>query len=319
MDNKEKLLEWLKTDKTLLCLEQNNNYHYFIKINREPDIDAIFHQYALNSGKICLMPLEYSGIFNHIDNKIYDAKHKLKSICSIDDSPSQEDIIADIAAGVASEVKKRIDTNINNGSLGLKKYELNADEIERVNYTARNLYLKDNKEKTYICNYELRSLRDDNFIRALTEKTELIDELASNYINDHTDRILINLAIDEKINEKLLEYYENPSNPFYNQKQIMCSMSDCESKTVNVTTEINNMQFTFKFSADLLKIGCYSYYDKSKIPAKEREQFNQIYGKNIDFVPDDIIKISNGNKIIYEQTVDMEIEQEMDDEIGLFF
>ena len=70
---------------------------------------------------------------------------------------------------------------------------------------------------------------------------------------------------------------------------------------VTVTTVINDKELTFKYNASALRTDCGPYYSTLDIPAKEREEFEKIYGANADFRPQDITKITYSRNTLYEK------------------
>ena len=323
-NNKEKILEWLKTDDPSFWIEKSGHNYNFIRLSREPEIDALFSYNAHECKKIGLSScFIYSGVYNKLDGKIYDARGELREYFDRDEKMNREAVCENFENAVIAEIEKHIGNNINNVCTILDisdyKAELEKTEYDNIERSARKFYLNDIKEVNYECDYSIYHLDDNNFTRALTDKENFAKEFAGKYIESNNDTIVKDLIINDIVREKLVEYYEKPDRSLYNLKQIIKCVSDCEQKTVNVTTSIDNKILTFKIEPKVLKFDCYfGYYNKNDIPSRSKSQFDKFYGEHIYFTPDDIIEISSNKKILYEKDNNIEIEQEITDSEGDF-
>ena len=72
-------------------------------------------------------------------------------------------------------------------------------------------------------------------------------------------------------------------------------------KTVNVTTEIDGKELTFKAAASDLNRDPCGTYSSWNILAQDRVKFEELYGRHAGYRPHDIIKITYGKTAIYEK------------------
>ena len=314
----ERLSDWLKSDKNSICFNNGRHNYNFIKVEREPNIDIIFSMCTYDADKIGTnQDFEYAGVYNKLDGKIYDFQSELRAYHDFSDKVSLNDICEDIELAVAAEVEKRVGNDTANilfpKDIESRKSELEKEEFYTIKSSVRKLYLNDNNEVNYKCEYSISDFEDDEFFRALTDRTAFVNELSENYTEKNNSKIADALLINDIIKEKLSAQYENSDNTLYNLKQIINCVNNCDSKTVNVTTSIDGKNLTFKMNADALRTDCGKEYDIRYIPSKDRQGFIELYGCRVELTPDDIIEISSGKKILYEKDNNMKIEQEITD------
>lgn len=76
----------------------------------------------------------------------------------------------------------------------------------------------------------------------------------------------------------------------------------------------NDVEMTFKVPASGLK-GYQTYYDSWDIPAADRREFYEAFGKSADYTVEDITKITYGRNTIYEAPPAP--AEEMTEDIGM--
>lgn len=134
----------------------------------------------------------------------------------------------------------------------------------------------------------------------IENKGVLIEEYANGWIAKNQEWMFVRFLINDVIKEELEKMIEDTGNPVHVMKAVMDSLKGTEFKTVNVTTVINGVEFTFKTDASELRRDCGSHYWTGYIAASDRRKFAELYGRNADYAPQDITRITYGKKVIYE-------------------
>ena len=87
--------------------------------------------------------------------------------------------------------------------------------------------------------------------------------------------------------------------PLHRMRDITQALNQCGAKTVNVTIQKGGEEMTFKIPANGLK-GYRISYNTWDIPAADRRQFYEMFGRSAQYAAEDIAKITYGRNTIYE-------------------
>lgn len=71
------------------------------------------------------------------------------------------------------------------------------------------------------------------------------------------------------------------------------------AKTVHVTIKKNDIEFTFKVEANSLHGNCGEYYSTWYITGSDRKKFEELFGRNANYTPKEIIRITYAKKELY--------------------
>ncbi len=92
---------------------------------------------------------------------------------------------------------------------------------------------------------------------------------------------------------------QDTSNPIHRMKAITDAVKASGAKTVTVTVQKDGTELTFKTEASSL-IGYRNRYSTFDIPAQDRREFEQLFGRYADYTAEDITRITYGRNTIYE-------------------
>ena len=93
---------------------------------------------------------------------------------------------------------------------------------------------------------------------------------------------------------------ENPQNPVHIVRQIMAVMNTSGAKTVNVTVRKDGKELTFKTETGDLRRDCTGGYSHWHMIAADRRRFFECFGRNAEYRPEEILRITYGRSVLYE-------------------
>lgn len=118
--------------------------------------------------------------------------------------------------------------------------------------------------------------------------------------------------------KELQSIYDDPGHILHRVKAIIDAVQESGAKTVNVTINKEDKDFTFKYETRSLTFAPDSYYSTYNMKASDRREFENMFGRNADFYPKEITKITYGRNVIYDssefdmaETEDAEMAQAM--------
>ena len=81
---------------------------------------------------------------------------------------------------------------------------------------------------------------------------------------------------------------------------IMAVMNTSGAKTANVTVRKDGKELTFKTETGDLRRDCTSGYSHWHMIAADRRRFFECFGRNAEYRPEEILRITYGRSILYE-------------------
>ena len=137
------------------------------------------------------------------------------------------------------------------------------------------------------------------------------------YWQTHQDDILLELRKNEIIREKLRAIESNPNNSLHKRRAIMTAVKESGAKTVNVTIIKGGEEYSFKYNADNLCRYANKSYDTWDMSSKDKQGFEERFGRWSSFSTEDITSISYRGKTLYDagtflpdESEDLEIEND---------
>ena len=90
----------------------------------------------------------------------------------------------------------------------------------------------------------------------------------------------------------------------------MAAVKESGAKTVNVTIIKGGEEYSFKYNADKLSRYANNSYDTWDMSSKDKQGFEERFGKWSSFSPEDITSISYRGKTLYDADTFLPIEPE---------
>lgn len=136
------------------------------------------------------------------------------------------------------------------------------------------------------------------FLAWLQEPESFIQAEAERHIERNQEKFLLQFLKNDALLAAYQALKQNTENPIHRMKSITDAIKLSGAKTVHVTVSKEGKELTFKAPADNLT-GHRNYYNTSAIPARDRQEFERLFGLHADYRPEEITKITYGRSTIY--------------------
>lgn len=319
MNYRKEFLDFLKSENSVLKTEKDNHIYKIVKMPFGDNLDILYSSYEYGKKFDVHEKLEYSEIYDKTDNKIYDISYNIRNLLnySWEDNPylSTTDLFDEINAKMQECITNYVLDNLDEFYEAVpNEYESYAKEVDVYKYYFDNITKLKYKSDYNTSDY-------DTLLKYLDKGDDFIYDLSFDYIKENKEYIgeyLVN--IDTK--NKFLENIENDKNHrIHKIKDIVDSLKDVDCNMIHVFIHKDGLNYDFKYGRERL-LNSYDYTNLYTwdIPAKERNGFENLFGRNADFNYDDITKIEFRNKIIYlDKNFDnkKDLEKGIDEELEL--
>lgn len=216
--------------------------------------------------------------------------------------------VRDMKNPVTAEALFKFNQWVNNISANTAYNNSDAVDEYFVNHTcnelARKAIIEGFTSETYTREYKLHDseLELDTMQTCMStlDPTYVVEELL-NSIKTKLSKNVYNFAYGTYlIKDKIAEYETDPTNTIFTLREIRKNLDE-SMQTVSLTICKDGKTLSFKYPTNCI----YYRLDENwlstySIPAPERRQFEEMFGRHSDFKPLDIIKITYGKKVLYE-------------------
>lgn len=279
-----------------------------VMVNKVRYNDKLDILYALDSYSGNLFDLhnsfKYSGIYDKENNKLFDVEYSLRyHILNWDYNNENYKDASDLYNLINKEMNEKIRDLINSGKDGMFDISVveigNEIEDKDVIIDFMDGITSDALDYSY---KEYTTKKPEDLLDYLTDKETFLEEEARDFILENVTSILRSLAIQEERRKVLKEIEEDENHPYHKIKKIIVAVKENNCVTVNLTINKEGTEQTFKYNADALKRDYNSSYlsIRNFEKASERNLFEETFGRWGEFHYEDIVKITYGKNIIYE-------------------
>ena len=312
----EELFDWLKANnKNTFAVPSSGGWQdILIRVEKNKDFDYLFRQeYASREGLCRDSKLEYCGIYNKRDGLIYAANYNLRGILENEDElqeRSAKKLKDRLERDVCRLVEEMVGNDRNNltvrtietaGSYLTKWLEDSRKYSAATN--ARRLYLNTSissvPEFNYHCFYAAAEWTENSLLDYILDPVGYTKKEADSYFSQRQEDILCQFLVNDYIKAQYEALLANPANPVHLIKKIMNAVGSVEAKTVNVTIVKDGTEMTFKTEADDLRRDPGTYYSTYLMVAADRRRFQTKFGRNADYFPAEITRITYGKSVLY--------------------
>lgn len=327
MKDYSELSKWLQDEITKPAVIKNGDYvDTVIRVPYDDDFDFIFHQNNYNGEPLTANAnMAYCGIYNKLDGQIYDIRYPIKGkLNGMDSTKSMQDIEQEFTDDVRSFIEDIVDNDVDNLRSPFfenEQYDNRLDDFRR-NYAdsiATKMFLSGDSvdDVKFQCGYYLERFSNSAMLRYMRYPSATVEEAATVYWQTHQDDILLELRKNEIIREKLRAIESNPNNSLHKRRAIMTAVKESGAKTVNVTIIKGGEEYSFKYNADNLCRYANKSYDTWDMSSKDKQGFEERFGRWSSFSTEDITSISYRGKTLYDagtflpdESEDLEIEND---------
>ena len=306
----EAFSNWLVSGGMGLCRFQDNRYTYiFIRENKNERFDYLFSlRYFCGDSVQRGSSFEYAGIYCRQDGLLYDGNEDLKTITGTDmqtRTPAylrealQKDVRSIVENMVDNDRSKLQVTEVTNYTL-CKRVE--SYQIYYAKQTVREKYLENTEfnPPVYRCDYEPELWTEDSLLAYILDPEGYSEKEAEAYLAENQEDILSYFLCNDALISEYQALMADRENPVHVIKKIMAALRATSAKTVNVTIRKDNTEFTFKTKAHTLRTDCTNYYSTWHIVAADRAKFKKLFGRNAEYYPNEILRITYASSILYE-------------------
>ena len=304
------LSTWLENDAAHHCvIEERGDKKNLVKIPYDDDFDFLYYQRVCNGNNLSrTQAFYYCGIYNKLDGRLYDLQSVLKGkLPDIDSGKTVFSLRDDFEASVRSFITNIVDDNVDNLRSPFfedESYQQKLDHFKEyyAESAVRQKFLDGEiaDDVKFHCDYDCDRFEEAQIIRYLKYPSAAVEEAATEYWQTHQDDMLLELYKNDHIKDCLEKLEAQEDTRFHRQRNISKAINESGAKSVNVTIQRDGTDFTFKYPA--FNLGCNGYMDYHSwdMPAKDRENFRNMFEEGSRFFPQEITAITYRGKQIYE-------------------
>lgn len=313
MSLKQDFLDYLEDDNIFLEVHENDRNYNFVKVPYNSTIDLLYMTYNYHHSIVPSNKLENCGFYDKENKKLYDISYQVRTnILGLswgDDSyPSKEQVNDEFDDKVSNCITDYVLDNKKEFYDSAKGYVSNVEDRDVKKY-----FIDDIKEITYKADYT--SNNEIDVLEYITKGEDFVYDKALEYFTEHKEQIGKELYDIDKKNELLTNIWNDKEDPLYKVKDIVKAIKDGNYGNVHIFIHKNGLNFDFKYDASVLERSWdWSYLSTYNMPAPDRRNFMNLFGKNEDFHYKDITKIEYRNNLIYIDKEFMVDEEKVTDE-----
>ena len=311
MIGKEELRVWLEDESYRPLIDDNPRHgtQVFIKVPKDEEFIYLYRQYCYDKDDPIRRreKFEDSGIYSKIEGKIYFAHGYFEDIDpEIEVKTYTNQMKDDITKGVCAKIEAWVNDDVEN----LDVAKLLGRDSEDLEYYRKYGVINDARRKfldgvtpedvKYECGYSFDEWkRDTELLSYLRNPSSFIDNEAKEYFATRQERILLALNKNEVLKAELQGIENLKDTSLRRLRDIMSAVKNTDAKSLVVTANKEGKELTFKIDAAALRRDPSSYYSDWDIPAKDRREFERMFGERNHLYPEDIVDISYCGKSIY--------------------
>ena len=292
MDNKEKFLNWLKSDETIY--KNNNSDCIFVKYPYSDNIYLIYNSY---NGVGIGYDLSYCGIYDKEKDILYDIDYVIRKVLNISYLEPQpyhdsNDIYKELKDKISQYIVDYVYENKSEFYAAAENYEACVSKED-----IYNNFILGTSDFRY--SPVIDTLNKQDILKYLSDE-QFVYEFSYKYIKEQKEIIGMILKDNDLKNECLKDLESDQTNSLHKARTIRKLLDNSDSATVHVFINKNDINFDFRYDTKMLKYSCSnSYISTYHMSCSDRKKYYNFFG-NDDFSYKDIYKIEYRNKVIYE-------------------
>ncbi len=305
----DRFASWLASgDMGQCCLQAKGDTYIMIRVEKSPDFEYLFYQKQYGKGALTRDSFKYAGIYCRRDGLLYDMCYPFTDM---DENPddlrqrSEEALWRKLKGIVREKVEAAIGndrsnlqiTEISDGSpLAQRECKHAAKEAARKHFLDTVEY----EPPVFRCRYDPDQWTEDALLSCILDPEGYADKEAAEYMAANQEEMLFDFLYNDAVLQEYQAILEDTENPVHIVKKIMAAMRTTSAKTVNVTIFKEGVEFTFKTDAAELRRDCTGYYHAWNMAAADRREFEGLYGRNAEYYPQEIVRITYARNVLYE-------------------
>lgn len=304
-------LSWLgQTEKNTCMIQSAGMTYYFVRIAKSEAFDYLYCQKKYSGKELARGgTFEYAGIFCRSDGELYDGQQNLRDLAGED---TEERSARQLRENLQCNVCQLVESAIGNDRRNLQITELSNPELLRRLQNEQNYYAKntarehfldtvDFEPPTFRCLYDAKNWTEDSLLSYILDPQGYSAKEATVYMAEHQEEMLFYFLCNDAELAEYQAFVADTDNPVHIVKKIMAAMNHTSAKTVNITINKDGEEFTFKTEARELRRDCTDHYHVWNIVATDRRKFKERFGKNTEYYPKEIVRITYAKTVLYER------------------
>lgn len=301
---------WLASEnKSPLFLKENSYKYIILKLEKNKDFDYLYCQKRWNNSSAAYRePFIYVGIYCKRNNLLYDVPYEFRDLVPESENIASKNVLLNQMEKI---VRCKVENIINNDRHNLEITQLTdkslLEDLEMF-YTyyskreARNYFLNNEELEPMVfqCSYTSKAWTENGLLEYILDSDGYAQKEAMSYIRENQQEILYSFLCNDAIQKEYEVIQKDIKNPVHTIKKIMATMKTTSAKTVKVTIHKDDVEFTFKTKTDDLCRDCIYNYSTWDIIAADRHRFEQTFGRQANYKPQEILRITHGKKVLYE-------------------
>ena len=324
---RETLLEWLDGGTPLLQAVKpgrGETCYTFVKIPQQENIDFIFGQENYYSPRVGWHDkFEFCGAYSHQTKLLRLTDTPLTHIAD-GLTPEENMDFEELLRQVNVQINACVEEIVGNDRANLPVQVVTDEAIQRSLQQYREYEAKEEAIRAFIAAsgsapqfrgwYHAEQWTETGIAAYLTGPDGYIRAQAEDYIAQNGEDLLAQFLKHDALAEEIQKIEADADSPLHRMKAITQALNQCGAKSVNVTIQKNDVEMTFKVPANGLN-GYRISYNTWDIPAADRREFYEAFGRSADYTAEDITKITYGRNTIYEAPPAP--AEEMTEDIGM--
>lgn len=261
--------------------------------------------------------LTFCGVYDRQNRALYLTEDTLNCIAE-GQFPFVSEVTSSMAEEICGRVNQRVEAIIANDRNNLPVQEITGWQAQRdLQYyqehgaedeAIRRFFKDEDLDAQFHSDYTLDGLPETAFLAYIQDPEGFVQNEAEQHIKIHQEKFLLQFLRNDALLSAYQALMQDAGSPIHRMKAITEAIKDCGAKTVNVTVQKGDHELTFKAAASSLT-GHKTFYSTYDIPAQDRREFEQLFGRHASYYAEDITRITYGRNTIYEappiQTEDM--------------
>lgn len=304
------LTSWLASEDMGLLRCQDSKYTYlFVKEKKNEQFDYLFNLRYRSGASISRgLTFKYAGIYCRQNGLVYDGNDDLQEISGTN---MQTRMPVYLREALQRDVRHIIENMVDNDRRNLQVSEITDYSLRKRVEDYQSYYAKETARKQFLenaefelpvyrCYYEPEPWTEDSLLVYILNPEGYSMKEAEAYLAENQENIFSDFLCNDALISEYQALVDDQDNPVHTIKKIMAAMSAISAKTVNVTILKDGIEFTFKTGACALRSDCTSYYSSWHMVGSDRKEFQQLFGRNAEYYPQEILRITYARNVLYE-------------------
>lgn len=306
MDTKT-FLEYLMGNDNLLQFAARNANYVVIKVPFDTDTVALYGNRAYNGqdnrpSTAFYDKLEYYGFFSKKTEQIYDIQYILSETLGIlyEERKQKDSIIADLIAALSHSVSTHVEEHLDEFPASCISSRKDVEYMRKHSApeSARTAFFEHKSLNELELQISDRSLNigDQSVVDFIHRPNELIGKMTADYVEKNREDLAYSVLYHAERKKVLEKLTADTSGIHYKQRRISDAITDQVTVRVGITKD--GKDFMFSYAADRIKRH-ESSFGTWDMAAKDRREFERLFGSSSNFTADEINEILHGKKVLY--------------------